>query len=334
MWNRSRQLSLVCPLNFSVLRCSMRRKIISAVSTTTTTTPSSEMATSYPSSRVGINMYGAKGYDFVDAFYAMGPNAALGRLKANLSLYGILGFTALTVVVYFFTTRSYTLSTCPYPVSDARYQVFSSNYAVLRNRWNGKERVVEVFNNDGDSAIVTKRISVNWLIYSVRLYLHATESIVVVDVGPELSINRFVTGENRWLSSTSTTTNFPSQSGTSKKEENGSDMQIVFHTTIRPLAVRNSYQKGTLPIYERTLESVVRELLTEHYRKTILLQAEPGLSSTVTEELLQNGQLKGKNLSGMKVIGNPDEFADEVQQRVQKKMGDQVILLQCSMTVL
>ncbi|KAH9577670.1 hypothetical protein LSM04_004882 [Trypanosoma melophagium] len=327
MWNHSRRLSVICPWGFGALCCSMRRKIVTAAPTPTGQTAAS-------SSKVGVNVYGAKGYDFVDGFYTMGPSAALGRLKANLSLYALFGLTAVTVVVYFITTRSYTLSTCSYPTSDARYQVFSSDYAVLRNRWNGKERVLELSNN-GDSAVVTKRISVNWLMYSVLLYLHATKSIVVVDVDPELSLNRFVREENRRLSSSSTATpQSATTTTTTTKEENSSRMQIVFHSTIRPLAVRNSYQKGTLPLYERTLESVVRELLTERYRNTILLQAEPGLSSAVTEELLQNGQLKGEYVSGMKVIGNPAEFADEVQRRVQKKLGDQVILLQSTMTVL
>ncbi|KEG11383.1 hypothetical protein DQ04_02681060 [Trypanosoma grayi] len=337
MWRHVRGVAVVASSAPAAVRFCTRRKKTAAVAaaetSTETTSPSSLLSSSWTSRP---QLYGVKGYDFMEGFRALGPGAALGRLKATLSLYGVLGAAAVCGITCYLTTRSYDLTTKPDPRSDRRHQQFASDYAVLRNRWTGTQRV-QALASDTNSALVTRRIRVNWLLYSMRLYLLPTDSTVVVDVAPELTPDRFARKRERRPSSAAAVAATKEEEAKEYgKGRNGTRaaVQLLFHSHLRPAVVPNGYQKGSLPQYERTLETVARDLLAERYRQVILSRAEPRLLPCVAEELLQNGQLSGSDVAWTEVVGDAAAFAAEVEQRVRERMGDGMILLHTTMAVI
>ncbi|ESL12030.1 hypothetical protein TRSC58_00209 [Trypanosoma rangeli SC58] len=313
----------------SMLSCSWRRSVASN---------SYDKAAVSHAASVQTDMYRVKGYEFVEGFRVLGPGAALGRLKATLSIYGLLGATAVSCVTYYLTTRSYDLTTDPDPYSKTRLQYFASDYAVLQNRWTGNRRVVTVGDDDtnedatkkekqvelGESSIVTKRLRANWLLYKVRLYLHVTDSTVVVDLGADLDPYRFAVKRRQRSVTTSERAMGVGKSPT---------VRVFFRSRLRPVVMRNEYQKGSLPVYERTLETVTREVFEEKYRHAIVSRAALPLNPAFAEELLRSGELNGKGMSWTDVVADASAFVAEVQQRVEKKLADQVILLHVDMKV-
>ncbi|CBH13962.1 hypothetical protein, conserved [Trypanosoma brucei gambiense DAL972] len=313
---------------------------------TTPLTSSTSAATA--AERTGV--YGVKGYGFMEGFRVLGPTAALGRLKAMLSLYAVLSAAALGGTVWFMTTKSYVLTTDPDPKSDARRKTFSCDYAVVRNRWTSRRCVIDVAscssskaiasdacsNDSGTAAVPTRginftqqHIKVNWLIHSIRLYLHATDSVVVVDLAPLLHPYRFTLNRQRLLSATPSFSKHDEPFSGRDGKDCVEKPRLLFRSRVRPALVRNYSQNGTFPQYELTLQSVAEELLTERYRRAILSRGYSCTHPAVLEELLRNGQLNGEGLAWEDVVGDSVSFAKEVQRRVEQRMKDQVVLLHC-----
>ncbi|EAN87177.1 hypothetical protein C3747_115g132 [Trypanosoma cruzi] len=330
MWTAVRGTSALRRVNSPMLRCRWRRSV---------TFTSSEKAASSRAATLRTGTYSVKGYDFVEGFHVLGPGAALSRLKATLSMYGLLGVTVISSIAYYLTTRTYELTTDPDPLPKSRFQKFPSDYAVLRNRWTGKRHVIALRDGDAndndtregkqheleESAILKKRIRVNWLIHSVRLYLHVTDSIVVVDLDAECDPYHFALKRNRGSLTTSEVANHVGEPATAR---------LLCRSRLRPIVIRNEYQKGTLPQYERTVDTVTRELFGERYRQAILSRSGSILHPVFADELLKSGELNGKEMSWTDVVGDNEAFSAEIQRRVQKKLGEKVILLQFSMRVL
>ncbi|EKF34029.1 hypothetical protein MOQ_002398 [Trypanosoma cruzi marinkellei] len=316
-------------VNPPMLRCRWRRSV---------TSTSSEKAASSHAATLRTGTYSVKGYDFVEGFRVLGPGAALSRLKATLSMYGLFGVTVASSVVYYLTTRTYELTTNPDPLCKTRFQHFPSDYAVLQNRWTGKRRVIALRDGDandsdtreekqhelGKPAILTRKIRVNWLIHSVRLYLHVTDSIVVVDLDAEFDPYHFALKRNRGSLKNSEETNRLGAPAT---------VRLLCRSRLRPIIMFNEYQKGSLSIYERAVETVTRELFEERYRQAILSRAGSILHPVFRDELLKSGGLNGKDMSWTDVVGDTEAFSAEVQRRLQKKLGEKVILLQVSVRV-
>ncbi|RNF27162.1 uncharacterized protein Tco025E_00599 [Trypanosoma conorhini] len=330
MWAGGRGAAVLRRATSPMLSCGWRRSVAS-------TSAEKAAASHATSERTGI--YGVQGYEFVEGFRVLGPGAALIRLKAALSVYGLLGATAASCVAYYLATRSYELTTDPDPYAKTRLQYFASDYAVLQNRWTGSRRVVALSDDaanagaakerdhpkSSESLIATRRIHVNWLLYRVRLYLHATDSAVVVDLGADMDPYRFAVKRGRRPATAAEGAAGVGNSATAR---------VLYRSRLRPAMTRNEYQRGSLPVYERTLETVTREVFQEKYRRAILSRAASRLSPAFAEEFLRSGALNGEGMSWADVVPDTAAFSAEVRQRVEKKLADQVILLQVDMTVL
>ncbi|RNF12345.1 hypothetical protein TraAM80_00356 [Trypanosoma rangeli] len=110
-------------------------------------------------------------------------------------------------------------------------------------------------------------------------------------------------------------------------------VRVLYRSRLRPVIMCNEYQKGTLLVCKQTLEAVTREVLKEKYRQTIVLRAALPLRLGFAEELLRSGELNRKGMSWTDVVIDAAAFVAEVQQRVEKKLADQVIILRVNMKV-
>nr|CCC50199.1 conserved hypothetical protein [Trypanosoma vivax Y486] len=306
------------------------------------------------------NLYNTRGYDFIEGFQILGPAAALGRLRAAVSIYFLTAAVVSSCTVYWFTTRTYKLTLDPDPKSYLRCKTYSSDYLVLRNRLTGKKHVIDM-NVDARSSTTALALStsaaddvtinkvqspfserivrVNRLLYSVQPYLQVTNSTVVVDLLSQLAPDRFEIKHRHTHAGPSFLslheTYKTSGESTADSAAGGSMPNcLFFRSQLRPAVERNHSQKGTLPLYERTLESEVKQLIAERYKRAILSQANPCIQPSIAEELLRNGRLNGEGVVWNDVVGDLAEFEEVVRDRLRQRLGDRVVLLNFSITPL
>eukprot|EP00796_Vickermania_ingenoplastis_P004003 gene4003-2858_t len=269
------------------------------------------------------------------------------------------------LVLCYFTTTTYTLTTDPSPYKNTMFHHFACDYAVVENKWTRRRTTISLEDerretlkqeeerwqqqlrennrllpilSDAPAPVfhITKEIKVNRLKDRIYCYLQKQKSLVLVDVTAELSVDRFMSVKNDTTHVHSMERAkiaarrgpMPARALYAEKEPEPIT-QLLVQSLLRPLEVVNGYQKGELPRYEHTLQSVCREVVARRYHEALMerVRARSGaVPPSLLEELLAQGIISGEGITVRDVLPDLEQFREEVRSEVCRRMGEGVLL--------
>ncbi|EPY21984.1 hypothetical protein STCU_08406 [Strigomonas culicis] len=148
-------------------------------------------------------MYSKVGYDFIENIRTSHPNFIINQTRLTLLFYSVVACTVVMYVVYYFTTYTYELTNNPKPLIRSMFQHYPCDYAVIQNRWTGRETVIEVAplekvdpaassSDVVDRTPSRKTIYINSLMHRIYLYVQKSQCVVQWDAAKELVPDRFI----------------------------------------------------------------------------------------------------------------------------------------------
>ncbi|EPY39613.1 hypothetical protein AGDE_04315, partial [Angomonas deanei] len=84
--------------------------------------------------------------------------------------------------------------------------------------------------------------------------------------------------------------------------------RLFVESIVRPRDVRNGYQLGQLPVYEQTIQTVVRERVVERYKRCVMARCQPGTRPTFVKEYMKNGTVDGSGVTWGEIVPDLTTF--------------------------
>ncbi|CAD2221342.1 hypothetical protein AGDE_08847 [Angomonas deanei] len=260
-------------------------------------------------------------------------SASLNSSQNTIIIVSVVLGCLLVYLVYYFTTKRYVLTTNPSPFKNSKFQHFPCDLAVIENKWTHRRYTVELTPNeeerrpDGSYPYRDQVLHINSLKDRVSLYLQKVKSSTLVEVANEMKPDRFIdrTGSvvPRW-----------SETNGSRPSPPMEVPRLFVESIVRPRDVRNGYQLGQLPVYEQTIQTVVRERVVERYKRCVMARCQPGTRPTFVKEYMKNGTVDGSGVTWGEIVPDLTTFTEEVFNEVKKRMGDDVFIYQYGISAL
>lgn len=298
-------------------------------------------------------------YDFVERLSVGGARAVLGKLSMRLLLYVLAGGGALLYGLLFCTSRRFTMTTDPSPQRNTLFHRFPSDYVVLRNRWTGHRRVIQISPEppekrrpDGTLPYRDRVIYVNRLKDELLAYQQPTRATVIVDTAPALTADRFVKGkdprnsggaaaqrveellskqERRSLPTNTTASLRPGEAADTEKPH----LRLLVEAEVRMRDTKNGDAQGNLLAFRETIAHVVLDMLAARSYDALLQRTMAnGMRRLYAEEMIKNGSVKAGETTLQQLVPDMKAFETEVFAEVSKRMGDDVLLYTHTMSLL